>query len=195
MLPCSPEITILRKQNRKGSDVSCNRITRKQKPPRLALFQKLELGTFEPFPVFFGFRGKSFSRHTWTNHTSILLYWILFSDNIGCCCRYKRMSEKTGRWNCGWIPVRHGRNWGQSKGKCTAAKTAFDPHIPSFWQKNIANSQQKVDIWVFSCSESVDSSIDGIVTHSLTHWLSEPLLILEHMTWHWMSKSYQRKLS
>ena len=109
MLPCSSEITILRKQNRKGSDVSRNRITRKQKPPRLALFQKLELGTFEPFPVFFGFRGKSFSRHTWTNHTSILLYWILFSDimlNIGCCCRYKRMSEKTGRWNCGWIPVR-----------------------------------------------------------------------------------------
>ena len=138
MLPCSSEITILRKQNRKGSDVSRNRITRKQKPPRLALFQKLELGTFEPFPVFFGFRGKSFSRHTWTNHTSILLYWILFSDNIGCCCRYKRMSEKTGRWNCGWIPVRHGRNWGQSKGKCTAAKTdefseilqtAFDPLV------------------------------------------------------------------
>ena len=36
-------------------------------------------------------------------------------------------------------------------------------------------------------AESVDSSICGIVTHS--H--SEPLLILEHMTCHWMSKSYR----
>ena len=45
MLPCcSSEITILRKQNRKGSDVTRrNRITWKQKPSRLALFQKLEL--------------------------------------------------------------------------------------------------------------------------------------------------------
>ena len=41
MLPSSSEIRILRKQSRKGSDVKRNRITRKQKPPRLAVFQKL----------------------------------------------------------------------------------------------------------------------------------------------------------
>ena len=39
-------------------------------------------------------------------------------------------------------------------------------------------------------TESVDSSIGDLVTKWPTHWLDEPLLILEHMTSHWLSESY-----
>ena len=98
MLPCSSEITILRKQNRKGSDVSRNRITWKQKPPRLALFQKLELPMFEEGPVFFGFRGKSFSYHTWIHHTLCFFHFTLLNCKtwfyIWCYCQCKMRWRK-----------------------------------------------------------------------------------------------------
>ena len=75
MLPCSLEITILRKQNRKGSDVSRNKITRKQKPRRLALFQKLELGTFEEGLFSLDSVGNHFPITLGATTFSILLYF------------------------------------------------------------------------------------------------------------------------
>ena len=44
---------------------------------------------------------------------------------------------------------------------------------------------------LFSCPDRVCGQLNRWHCHPLTQWVSEPLLIWEHMTCHWMSKSYQ----
>ena len=120
MLPCcSSEITILRKQNRKGSDVTRrNRITWKQKPSRLALFQKLELQKLWRRACFLWIPWEIiFLSHLEPSPCAFIELQNFFQITFDVIANTKGWRKKTGRWNCVWFPVGAERNWGQSRVK------------------------------------------------------------------------------